>query len=135
MRCIQNENFGYIYNFWSDHQMEIRGDATGGLTWKAMIKAAETNPEIAKRVELFKYRVPEEFYDLKEDPNGLNNLVNDAAYTRELSKLRRKMLKMMKKYNDPAYETFRDRDKRDVVKKFMESQKEKAKKTKPVEKF
>ena len=68
MRCIQNDEFGYIYNFWSDHQQEIRGDATGGLTWKAMIKAAETDPEIAKRVELYKYRVPEEFYDFKKIP-------------------------------------------------------------------
>ena len=45
------------------------------------------------------------------------------------------MLKLMKKYNDPAYETFRDRDKPDVVKKFMEAQRAKAKKTKPVVKF
>ena len=135
MRCIQNENYGYIYNFWSDHQTEIRGDATGGLTWRAMIKAAETDPEIAKRVDLFKYRVPEEFYNLKEDPDGLNNLANDPAYARELNKFRKKMLKMMKKYNDPAYETFRDRNNPAVLKEFMEAEKVKAKNTKPVVKF
>ena len=50
MRCVQNEDYGYIYNFWSDHQTEMSGDGTGGLTWKAMVKAAETDPEIAKRV-------------------------------------------------------------------------------------
>ena len=94
MRCLQNEDFGYIYNFWSDHQQEIRGDATGGLTWKAMIKAAETDPEIAKRVELYKYRVPEEFYNFKNDPDGLVNLVNDPAYSKELKKFRKKMLEI-----------------------------------------
>jgi len=135
MRCLQNEDFGYIYNFWSDHQTEIRGDATGGLTWRAMIKAAETDPEIAKRVELYKYRVPEEFYNFKVDPDGLNNLVNDPAYAHELDKFRKKMLTTMKKYNDPAYEAFRDRNDPGVITGFMEAQREKAKKTKPVARF
>ncbi|MBT7092317.1 MAG: sulfatase, partial [Bacteroidetes bacterium] len=133
MRCLQNEDFGYIYNFWSDHQTEIRGDATGGLTWRAMIKAAETDLEIAKRVELYKYRVPEEFYNFKNDPDGLVNLVNDPAYAKELMKFRKKMLEMMKKYNDPAYEAFRDRNDPGVITNFMEAQREKAKRTKPVE--
>jgi len=135
MRCLQNEDFGYIYNFWSDHQLEIRGDATSGLTWRAMIKAAETDPEIAKRVELYKYRVPEEFYNFKEDPDGLNNLANDPAYADELNEFREKMLEIMKKYNDPAYEAFRDRDQAGVVEGFMEEQRLKAKETKPVDRF
>jgi len=135
MRCIQNKDFGYIYNFWSDHQIEISGDATGGLTWRAMIKAAETDPEVARRVELFKYRVSEEFYHFKEDPDGLNNLANDAAYTDELKKFRKKMLEMMKKYNDPACEAYKDRNQADVIEDFMEEQRIKAKNTKPVVRF
>ncbi len=135
MRCVQNEDFGYIYNFWSDHKQQISGDATGGLTWRAMIKAAETDPEIAKRVELYRYRVPEEFYDFKNDPDGLINLVNDPKYAKELDKFRKKMLQMMEKYDDPSYEAFRDREKPDVIPQFMEAQRAKAKKTKPKESF
>ena len=135
MRCIQNEEYGYIYNFWSDHQQEIRGDATSGLTWKAMIEAAETDPEIAKRVELYKYRVPEEFYHFKTDPDGLINLATDPSYADELDQFRNKMLEMMEKYNDPAYETYRNRNQPSVLGNFMEAQKMKAKSTKPVEKF
>lgn len=135
MRCVQNKEFGYIYNFWADHQLKLRGDALGGLTWRAMEKAAETNPEIAKRVELCKYRVPEEFYNFKTDPDGLINLANDPAYTNELNKFRTKMLEMMEQYNDPAYEAYRDRDKPGVIEEFMEAQRAKAKTTKPVVKF
>ncbi len=135
MRCVQNENFGYIYNFWSDHEQTIAGDATGGLTWKAMIKAAETDPEIAKRVELYKYRVPEEFYNFKNDPDALINLVDDPKYASELNRFRAKMLEMMEKYNDPAYQAYKDREKPDVIKNFMEAQKEKARRTKPDQKF
>jgi len=135
MRCVQNEEFGYIYNFWSDGKQEIRGDATGGLTWKAMKKAAETDPEIAKRVELFKYRVPEEFYHFKTDPDGLVNLVDDPTYAKELDKFRAQMLEMMEKYDDPAYEAYNNRDNPGVIEKFMEAQRAKAKRTKPKQKF
>jgi N-sulfoglucosamine sulfohydrolase len=135
MRCVQNKDFGYIYNFWSDQQLEIRGDATGGLTWRAMLEAAESDPEIAARVELFKCRVPEEFYNFKDDPDGLNNLVHDPAFAHELEKFRKQMLLMMERYKDPAFEAFRDRDKAGVMEAFMEQQREKARNTRPVERF
>jgi N-sulfoglucosamine sulfohydrolase len=135
MRSVQNDEYGYIYNFWADHQLEMRGDAMGGLTWRAMVEAAETDPDIAKRVELYKYRVPEELYNLKEDPDGLNNLVEDPAYAHVLNEFRGKMLEMMKKYNDPAWEAYRDRDQPGVIEAFMEAQREKAKRTKAVVRF
>ncbi len=135
MRCVQNKDFGYIYNFWSDQQLEIRGDATGGLTWRAMVKAAETDPEIAARVALFKYRVPEEFYNFKDDPDGLVNLAGDPTYESELEKFREQMLVMMKRYGDPAYEAYRDREQAGVIEAFMEAQRKEAQNTRPDEKF
>ncbi len=135
MRSVQNEKFGYIYNFWSDHQLGMTGDSTGGITWRAMIEAAEYDPDIAARVELYKYRVPEEFYNWQEDPDGLNNLAEDPAYADELEKFRSKMLEMMQRYDDPAYEPYRDRYEEGVLEAFMEAQRAKAKNTKPVERF
>jgi len=135
MRCVQNEEYGYIYNFWSDHELQMRGDATGGLTWRAMIEAAKTDPEIASRVELYRYRVPEEFYNLKDDPDALHNLANDPAHAEQLNKFRKKMLEMMKRYKDPAYEAYRDRNQPGVIEKFMEAQRQKAKNTKPIVRF
>ncbi len=135
MRCVQNREYAYIYNFWADHETAMTGDSTGGITWKAMIEAAKTDPEIAKRVELYKYRVSEEFYNLKEDPDGLNNLADNPAYAPELEKFRIKMLEMMKRYDDPAHDAYRDRHKSSVLKAFMEAQREQAKNTKPVVRF
>jgi N-sulfoglucosamine sulfohydrolase len=100
-----------------------------------MVEAAETDPEIAARVELFKYRVPEEFYNFKDDPDGLVNLAGDPAYAHELEQFREQMLVMMKRYHDPAYEAFRDRDQEGVIEAFMEDQRKKAENTKPVERF
>ena len=135
MRCVQGSKFGYIYNFWADRELAMTGDSSGGITWKAMIEAAETDPEIAKRVELYKHRVPEEFYNIQDDPNGLNNLADDPAYAQELEKFRLKMAEMMTRYDDPAHEAYRNRNTPGVVEAFMKAQQEKAKKTKPVVRF
>ena len=131
MRSIQDKEYGYIYNFWSDGSRKISGDATGGLTWKAMVQAAETDPEIAKRVELFRHRVKEEFYDFKNDPNALKNLIDDPAYSNKINEFRERMIQAMKHYNDPAYEAYLNRNQEGRITEFMDLQDEKAKKTKP----
>jgi N-sulfoglucosamine sulfohydrolase len=131
MRSVQNKEFGYIYNFWSDGKTAMTGDATGGLTWKAMVRAAETDPEIAKRVELYRHRVKEEFYDFVKDPDALKNLIDDPAYADKINEFRGMMLEAMQQYNDPAYEVYLERNEPGRVEAFMEQQREEAKKTKP----
>ena len=129
MRSVLNDRFSYIYNFWADGKTSMTGDATGGLTWKAMLAAAKTDAAIAERVNFYKYRTPEELYDYKNDPDALHNLIDDPAYKKEVKKLRKKMLKLMIQYKDPAHEAYRDRNKKDVISNFMKQQKEKAKNT------
>ena len=131
MRSIQDKEFGYIYNFWSDGTRKMTGDATGGITWKAMVNAADTDPEIAKRVELYRHRVREEFYDLNKDPDALKNLIDDPTYSNKINEFRVRMLQAMNQYKDPAYEAYRDRNEEGRIKEFMDLQDEKAKKTKP----
>jgi len=135
MRCIQNNKYGYIYNFWSDGEYPISGDATGGLTWRAMIKAGENDPAIKERVDLYKFREREEFYDFENDPDALNNLIDDPAYMEEIEEFRKMMLYFMKKHRDPAMEAYRNRNKPGVIEQFMKDQIEKSKNTLPVEKF
>ena len=45
------------------------------------------------------------------------------------------MLDAMQKYNDPAYEAFQDRNEPGVIENFMDTQRIKAKNTKPEENF
>lgn len=135
MRCVQDKNFGYIYNFWSNGISSISGDALGGLTWKAMVEAAKTDPAIAKRVELFRHRVPEEFYDFRHDPDALHNLIDDPAYAVEIQRFRDRMLVAMSSYKDPALQPFRDRNNPGVKEEFMKQQKIRAGQTRQNEKF
>ena len=76
MRAIQNGRYGYIYNPFSDQKHWYRNN-NEGKTMAAMQAAAESDQAIAERIKLFRYRVPEEFYDLLNDPDCLNNLIHE----------------------------------------------------------
>jgi len=114
MRCVQNHSFGYIYNPFSDGKYWYRNN-NEGQTMAAMKKAAEHNPAIKSRVDLFRYRVPEEFYDLKNDPNCLNNLISDPAYAATVKNLQEKLAVQMKQTEDPLLAAFENRSDRAKV--------------------
>ena len=122
MRCVQNHRFGYIFNPWSDGQRVFKNESQSGLTFNAMKAAAPMDDSIAARVKLFQYRVIEEFYDFKNDPDGLHNLINNPDYKEELDKLRKEMLDWMKKTGDPAIDSFENRTSPEALKKFMTEQ-------------
>jgi N-sulfoglucosamine sulfohydrolase len=106
MRAVQQGDFGYIVNFWSDGKHEIRGDATGGRTFSAMKEAAKDTPEVEERLNLYVYRVSEELYDFGKDPDGLNNLIDDPAYKEINEGLKGLLAKEMKRTDDPIYGEF-----------------------------
>lgn len=109
MRGVQDEQYGYIVNFWSDGKHEIRGDAKSGRTFKAMDEAAKSNKEIAARVDLYKYRVPEELYDFKNDPDGLVNLIDEPGLKEEIQRLKGLLDREMRKSKDPLRVEFQKR--------------------------
>ncbi len=103
MRCVQDKEYGYIFNPWSDGKAAYH-NANEGETFKAMEQEGKTNPQIQERVDLFRYRVPEEFYDLKNDPDCLHNLAHDKAYTQKVKQYKDKLRALMQKYHDPVLE-------------------------------
>ena len=105
MRSVQDTRFGYIFNPWSTGKLEYHND-NEGETFKAMETAGKTNPQIQERVEMFRFRVPEEFYDLQKDPDCLHNLINDKAYTKKIAEYKNRLAEWMKKYHDPTLPVF-----------------------------
>lgn len=105
MRCVQDENFGYIFNPWSNGKTEYH-NANEGKTFESMEKLGKTNPQIQERVEMFRYRVPEEFYDLKNDPDCIHNLIHDKAYTKRVNEYKSRLKEWMEKYHDPMLPVF-----------------------------
>jgi N-sulfoglucosamine sulfohydrolase len=126
MRCIQNRDFAYIFSPWSDQERVFKSETTSGLTFRAMQQAALTDQYIAGRVHFFEHRTIEEFYDLRNDPDALVNLIDDPAYAGEVKKFRRAMEKKMVETGDPILSAFRGRHDPEILKSYMEAQQVKA---------
>ena len=120
MRCVQNARFGYIFNPWSDGERAFRNESQSGRSWQAMEAAAANDPELAARNHLFTYRVLEEFYDFANDPNALNNLIDDPNYADEIQGLRNALEAWMVETDDPALEAFRSRASRQALDDLMD---------------
>jgi N-sulfoglucosamine sulfohydrolase len=119
MRCVQDRRFGYIFNPWHDGEREFRNESQSGRSFAAMQAAAAEDADIAARVELFLYRVPEEFYDFEADPDALRNLIDDPAVAPELERLRAELEGWMEETGDPALAAFRARDSRQALEEHM----------------
>jgi len=107
MRAFQTRKYIYIWNPWSDGRTVFKNEPQSGLTFKAMQEAAKNDPAIAARVKLFLYRVPEEFYDVENDPNALKNLIDDPAVKDQVARFRNELSKQMTSTGDPVAERFR----------------------------
>ena len=92
-----------------------------------MADAAKNDPAIAKRLKLFQFRVLEEFYDFKNDPDALSNRIDNPEYAEKLSFFQKKLEDWMVKYQDPALDAFRNRKSKEALEKFMEEQDKKVK--------
>lgn len=88
MRGMQTDNSLYIYNAWVNNK-RIYANNNEGLSMTAMEEAARGNPEIEKRVDFFRYRVQEEFYSLKDDPDCLKNLIDDPSYAKQVNDMQK----------------------------------------------
>ena len=108
MRCVQNKRFGYIFSPWADGRFWYRNN-NEGLTMKAMVEAAKIDPEVAQRVKMFRYRATEEFYDLRSDPDCLNNLIDESEYKDDLRKMQNELREWMKQTRDPLLKVFENR--------------------------
>ena len=114
MRSVQNGEYGYIYNPFSDGKHWYRNN-NEGKTMAAMQSAAKTNPDVAARIDLFRYRVPEEFYDLKNDPDCLHNLIDRSDLQTTIKELQSHLVAHMARTEDPMLPAFRNRDDRAAV--------------------
>lgn len=109
MRCIQNKRFGYIFNAFSDGQFAYRNN-NEGQTFKAMIEKGKNDPAVQKRVDMFRHRMVEEFYDLQKDPGCVNNLIDNPEYQSEIAKYQQRLRAWMVETGDHNIKAFDVRD-------------------------
>ncbi len=102
MRGIQTREYLYLFNPWSNGKRKFTTATTGTKTYKQMVKRAKAEPEIAARLAMFDYRVVEELYDIRTDPDCLVNLVDDVTRQPELARLRDRLATALEAMADPV---------------------------------
>ena len=115
MRCIRTRDRSYIWNAWSDGKMQYRAENMGGLTWPAMVKAAQTNSAIKARTDFYLHRAPEEFYDMSDDRFERHNLIADPSRQAEIGVLRQELLALLQRTGDPLAQAFAQRDNAEIL--------------------
>lgn len=110
MRAVQTKRYLYIFNPWSNGQRVFATATTGTVTYRRMAALAKSDDRLAKRLAMYKYRVPEELYDVSVDPDCLNNIIDSSASQPVLEKLRDNLMRWMKKTDDPLLTVFERRD-------------------------
>jgi N-sulfoglucosamine sulfohydrolase len=114
MRSVKNLEYNYIFNAWAYTDV-IHYTNNEGITMEAMQEAAKSNKEIKNRVEFFRKRPPEEFYDLQKDPDCLNNLISNPKYAGEIQRMSNELNKWMKEYEDPLLYVYENRDNKEKI--------------------
>ena len=105
MRCVQDARFGYIFNAFSDGKFKYKNN-NEGLTFDAMEEAGKTDPAIQARVDMFRLRVPQEFYDLEKDPGCTNNLIHDPKHQALVKKYQDRLRQWMIETHDHCLTAF-----------------------------
>jgi hypothetical protein len=106
IRCLQNAQYAYIYNAWHDGLKAYNiGD---GTTSNFIRSAGESNTAFTQYRDFLYYRLPEEIYDIQNDPHMLNNLIDDPGMQATIAEFRIKLEQWMRDTNDLKLQTYSD---------------------------
>ena len=130
MRAVQTSEFLYIFNPWSDGVRTLRSATDRTRTQKRIQELAQVNASLAQRLKLLEFRVPEEFYDVRNDPDCLVNLIHNQRYRDELRRHQSMLEDWMRDTKDPVLPAFLGRQDRQVLAAFMQEEEEAARKRK-----
>ena len=119
MRGVQGRRFGYLFNPWVDGTRTFKTATMGTMSYRTMQQLASTDQQIAKRLDVFQHGELEQFYDYEEDPDALNNLINDPQYQNEIAQHRRALEEWMIRSGDHALTAFRNRDDPEALNSYM----------------
>ncbi len=103
-RAIQDNRYALMFTPWCDGKLKFSIESMQGLTYPAMLKAAETEPEIRARVEQFIIGTPMAFFDLQEDPGQRVNLMDRPEHRERIERMTQALREYMKRSSDPQYE-------------------------------
>ena len=100
MRVIRTRKYKYILNLAHGLDYPFASDLYASPTWQGILRRGDTMMGV-RTVEAYIHRPKEELYDLEKDPNEVNNVAGDAAYTAVLNDLRDRLKAFQERTDDP----------------------------------
>ena len=126
MRGIQTKTHLFLFNPWSNGERVFATATNGTVTCKRMIKLAQDDEQMNERLELYRYRVPQELYHVKRDPDCLENLIHHPHHEKTKNKLMELLEEWMVQTKDPLLECFQNRDEPEFVEAYIQKLEEEA---------
>ena len=126
MRGIQTKTHLFLFNPWSNGERVFATATNGTVTCKRMVKLAEDDERMNERLELYRYRVPQELYHVKRDPDCLENLIHHPHHEKTKNKLMVLLEEWMVQTKDPLLECFQNRDEPEFVEAYIQKLEEEA---------
>ena len=127
MVCVQSREWVYIYSPWVDGETIAKNsDFGGGLTWKAMVAASNTNASIKSRTDFHRYRIRHELYNLRQDPQAYVNLAYEEESREQVQAMRQILVGWMEETDHPAKELMKDPDNEDLISDYLEWERQNA---------
>ncbi len=120
MRSVDDKRFRYIFNPW-----HMTGYRYSNSNEGEILKTIEKDPEYKEFLEwakLYRYRVPEELYDVVNDPDATNNLIDNPEYKKELERLQGVLRDWMVEKEDVALSLFDNKNDEAKVVDFIENE-------------
>jgi N-sulfoglucosamine sulfohydrolase len=104
IRSVRIGKYKYIHNlipnaYHTNHSDRLRKDGAGAF-WDSWDAAAKKDPKAAAIIKAYYTRPEEEFFDLENDPEEKNNLINDAEYAVQIQTLKSELAKWVKEQGD-----------------------------------
>jgi len=100
MRMVRTRRYKLIYNIAWPLEFPLAKDLWKSKTWKAMLERKDKY--FGKRTtESYLHRPKFELYDLKNDPDEVNNLADSPQYAKILEELKQKLRKFQQITEDP----------------------------------
>ena len=104
IRSVRTKKYKYIRNFFyhcyhTNHSDLLRKDGAGEY-WNSWYESSIQNKKAKQIISKYYIRPPEEFYDLLNDPNEQNNLIDNKNHRGKIIQMRFKLDQWMKKQKD-----------------------------------
>ena len=119
-RAVVSREHSYIWSPWADGQRRFATATRGMATTKEMERlAANGDAAMGRRLQLFNHSLPEQFFNVRTDPDSLIDLIDNPGVKTEVQRYRQVMARFMKDSGDPMESLFANRGEKDIMTKYL----------------